>query len=321
MKKLDMDYIIDNIYLDDPKIMLRAVEDWGDLANETADANREWKKGIDERQHRCISQMFHIPHATPVGPHTMGIQIDVLPLTNYIWVILAYNSNESWEKCQLMKELGMAMSEYFYEYAMIGTLDMAYPSNQATFGHLVKEYPTLIIKYPHSDHKAISYQNKHQPHVKLQPLDHWGTVIPFADLKTDLKKTFEKIIEKYWNHLGDYFRILTIYSNMYHTPEKRPLQGSVKHYEDMIHRDLEERALKEFQLRREDTSFNDFMMTFQYHEKEDSDLRGWLTNVIKRHHKVKHNFHHALEPRQIPDLEFFFDHWKSEMTRLGRYEL
>ena len=35
-----------------------------------------------------------------------------------------------------MKELGMAMSEYFYEYAMIGTLDMAYPSNQATFGHL-----------------------------------------------------------------------------------------------------------------------------------------------------------------------------------------
>ena len=86
----------------------------------------------------------------------MGIQIDVLPLTNYIWVILAYNSNESWDKCQcklqvgkirassayivhlVMKELGMAMSEYFYEYAMIGTLDMAYPSNQATFGHLGK---------------------------------------------------------------------------------------------------------------------------------------------------------------------------------------
>ena len=100
----------------------------------------------------------------------MGIQIDVLPLTNYIWVILAYNSKESWDKCQcklqegkirassagdrlasadtisfplyvthlVMKELGMAMSEYFYEYAMIGTLDMAYPSNQATFGHLGK---------------------------------------------------------------------------------------------------------------------------------------------------------------------------------------
>ena len=40
----------------------------------------------------------------------------------------------------------------------------------------------------------------------------------------------------------DYFRILTIYSNMYHTPEKRPLQGSIKHYEDMIHRDLEKRG-------------------------------------------------------------------------------
>ena len=85
----------------------------------------------------------------------------------------------------------------------------------------MEEYPTLIIKYPHSDHKAISYQeriqylsctvitavinpkkNKNQPHVKLQPIGEWGTVVPFADLKTDLKKTFEKIIEKYWNHLG-----------------------------------------------------------------------------------------------------------------------
>ena len=44
--------------------------------------------------------MFHIPHATPIAPHTMGVQIDVLPLTNYIWIILAYNSKESWDKCQ-----------------------------------------------------------------------------------------------------------------------------------------------------------------------------------------------------------------------------
>ena len=46
--------------------------------------------------------------------------------------------------------------------------------------------------------------------------------------------------------------------------------------------------MKEFKLRREDTSFNDFMMTFQYHEKEDSDLRGWLTNVIKRNRLGKY---------------------------------
>ena len=37
---------------------------------------------------------------------------------------------------------------------------MAYPSNKATFGHSVEEYPTVIIKYPHSDHKAISYQER-----------------------------------------------------------------------------------------------------------------------------------------------------------------
>ena len=48
----------------------------------------------------------------------------------------------------------------------------------------------------------IRKKNKNQPHVKLQPIGEWGTVIPFTDLKTDLKRTFEKIIEKYWNHLG-----------------------------------------------------------------------------------------------------------------------
>ena len=57
---------------------------------------------------------------------------------------------------------------------------------------------------PHSamNDKKNPKKNKNQPHVKLQPIGEWGTVIPFADLKTDLKRTFEKIIEKYWNHLG-----------------------------------------------------------------------------------------------------------------------
>ena len=52
---------------------------------------------------------------------------------------------------QVMKELGMAMSEYFYEYAMIGTLDMAYPSNQATFGHLGRFYRYMRFLTPKSD--------------------------------------------------------------------------------------------------------------------------------------------------------------------------
>ena len=53
-----------------------------------------------------------------------------------------------------MKELGMAMSEYFYEYAMIGTLDMAYPSNQATFGHLGEFSKTFPLDGAHD--QAIS---------------------------------------------------------------------------------------------------------------------------------------------------------------------
>ena len=48
----------------------------------------------------------------------------------------------------------MAASEYFFEYAMVGTLDMAYPSNEATFHHLIDQIfdvPSILIKYPHSD--------------------------------------------------------------------------------------------------------------------------------------------------------------------------
>ena len=48
----------------------------------------------------------------------------------------------------------MAMSEYFYEYAMIGTLDMAYPSNQATFGHLGEFSKTFPLDGAHD--QAIS---------------------------------------------------------------------------------------------------------------------------------------------------------------------
>ena len=47
----------------------------------------------------------------------------------------------------------MAASEYFFEYAMVGTLDMAYPSNEATFHHLIDQnfdVPSILIKYPHS---------------------------------------------------------------------------------------------------------------------------------------------------------------------------
>ena len=42
----------------------------------------------------------------------------------------------------------MALSDYFYEYAMIGTIDLAYPSNKRTFRHIAYEpdTPSLIVR-------------------------------------------------------------------------------------------------------------------------------------------------------------------------------
>ena len=87
---------------------------------------------------------------------------------------------------------------------MIGTLDMAYPSNQATFGHFLNrnyDVPSILIKYPHSDHKAVRKQHEQRPHVELTKLSRWGTFIHKTELEKNLKGVFERIIEKYWNVL------------------------------------------------------------------------------------------------------------------------
>lgn len=44
--------------------------------------------------------------------------------------------------------LAMALSDYFYEYVMIGTIDLAYPSNKRTFKHIAFEpdTPALIVR-------------------------------------------------------------------------------------------------------------------------------------------------------------------------------
>ena len=162
--------------------------------------------------------MLHTPNALPITPHAMAMELDILPATSYVWIIIIYNSNLGWDTCQgellehsawvndlsVTKELATAASDYFFEYGMIGTLDMAYPSNQATFGHLLNhnyDIPSILIKYPHSDHKAVRKQYDYKPYIELTKINRWGTLIPRAELEKNLKSVFERIIEKYWNVL------------------------------------------------------------------------------------------------------------------------
>ena len=92
-------------------------------------------------------------------------------------------------------QLAIAASEYFYEYAMVGTLDMAYPSNaeigfqavlwfikslttqmsrlktsNKSFGNIAVDYPSIIVKYAHTDQKFMMIQesNEKKLHMKVQ---------------------------------------------------------------------------------------------------------------------------------------------------------
>ena len=77
-----------------------------------------------------------------------------MPATNYVWLYLLYDSSKQSESRQdRIHALAFALSDYFYEYVMIGTIDMAYPSNNRTFSHLlpnqnVAETPSLVVRYP-----------------------------------------------------------------------------------------------------------------------------------------------------------------------------
>ena len=143
---------------------------------------------------------------------------------------------------------------------MIGTLDMAYPSNQATFGHLLNhnyDIPSILIKYPHSDHKAVRKQYDYKPYIELTKINRWGTLIPRAELEKNLKSVFERIIEKYWNVLerkltyigfdlitlySAWFQVHAIYSRYYHQPEKILMKKAIQNYERDLHDSLEDRG-------------------------------------------------------------------------------
>ena len=79
--------------------------------------------------------------------------LDQTPATDYVWILVVYDSNRPKSQCQckkvlivfdetrllVAKNLTELAAEFFYERVMIGTLDMAFPSNRETFQPIVTE--------------------------------------------------------------------------------------------------------------------------------------------------------------------------------------
>ena len=51
-------------------------------------------------KYRCVKEMLHTPNALPITPHAMAMELDILPATSYVWIIIIYNSNLGWDTCQ-----------------------------------------------------------------------------------------------------------------------------------------------------------------------------------------------------------------------------
>lgn len=143
--------------------------------------------------------------------------------------------------------LAKAVSNYFYERCIVGKLDLSYPSNAATFANgthrsVVRDTPSLLIKFPQTDHQAVPVQNLAHPHVELGPIEKWGYTIPGWMLKTDVEKQFKKIVEKYWNNLESYYKLHAIYSHYYHDPRKESVQEAIEHFDEDLHDGIYERG-------------------------------------------------------------------------------
>jgi len=319
MELLNMDHIIASTYHDDPKSQTRR-----DKKNKMSDSytaaielNLEWKHALyadpSGDAYQCIRQMFHVRNALPITPDRLVNRLDQVPATDYIWLFVVYDSSRPRDECKLAKALADIAAEYFYEYVMIGTIDMAYPSNRASFGPIVTEMPSLIVKFPHTDLKSLAAtQIDWKPNIQLAPLKQWGTYIPRQDLEDDARRTFERIIEKYWNELQSWHQIASIYSVFYHHPRKALFQKAIESMENDIHQQLHRRAYVTFKLEPGSDEFNEFMVKFTYHEKVDAMLRQYLER-IKRENRgavMNNKLQTELEPRNIPDLGESFKHWQ-----------
>ena len=126
--------------------------------------------------------------------------------------------------------LAMALSDYFYEYVMIGTIDLAYPSNKRTFKHIAFEpdTPALIVRnvatgkveyslhggtpeYVHLgaevilwflDHMMVPKQFERAADIQIAPIANWGRYYPKREVEVSVVNVMRNIIVDYWKHLG-----------------------------------------------------------------------------------------------------------------------
>jgi hypothetical protein len=156
------------------------------------DKNQAWlaRAGSNDEQFDFVTKIINTFSSLVVTPYQQDLTDNDY---DYCYVILAYNSDIPKMYDELSK-LADGLSKYYIDRCNLGVLDLGYPSNMATFGHLFDELPSLLIKRPSGGH-ITKEVDKNTRDLEFNDLETFGYILGYTKIVTNLMEELLKIDE------------------------------------------------------------------------------------------------------------------------------
>lgn len=229
-KKMSIDY--KQVFVDNPIMQVSdkvEVEKLEEMTNKKLVlANKQWSDRHTGKE--LTKKMLSIPNTMPFTPHGTMRYVDDSP---YCWVIFAYDSDEDVES--EIYPVAVDVAEYFYERCGVGLLDMAYPSNKASFGYLIEDLPMLLVKHSGRD-KHILQKHLERGSFVMEDISKWGTRVLTDDLEDDIQGVMSKIIDEYYEngYMKDFTKVSSIYMQWYAAQSEEKRKGAKIIHEHVV---------------------------------------------------------------------------------------
>merc|ERR1712110_585694 len=194
-----------NLYLPDPKIVMGGKPPEGFVENEyLIERNKRWIAQRDDSKD-VVKKMINIPNTIPIAPHVAYKTVDNTP---YCWVFYPYHSEE--DELGPIYQFATHLSEFFYERCAVGTIDLAYPSNQFMFGYLIDDTPMLFVRNSGPETVMLNrYIEKGS--FTLKDWNEWGYRVTSDKLEDDLDGELNKILKRSYDGQSDFSKINAVY--------------------------------------------------------------------------------------------------------------
>lgn len=211
--------LINELYPNDPRDLLgidfNDNQEYGQDQS-SLDANSAWLEKVydNSKMSNFIDSMININNTVVINPASALSHVDDSP---YCWVLLAYHSTLDHALYKELLEFGKGLSEYYYERCGVGLLDLAYPSNRASFSEDVfKQSPCILLRYPQKSRKMFIFDRIVQPSLgfPMNPIEEWGKIYGAEDLVERPVEIFHEIDEIY-DEMHKNYKISSIYMEHY----------------------------------------------------------------------------------------------------------